>query len=229
MGRTADDREVTVKVYVVGDSISIQYGPYLKQYLSGVIGYARKEGEAEALLNLDKPQGANGGDSSMVLAFVKALAAAGGVDADLLLVNCGLHDIKRNPDDGKAQVAIDDYEANLRALVAVVRPMRARLVWIRTTPCDEKVHNRPGMGFHRFSADCVAYNGVADKVMSEAGVPSIDLYTFTSNLGPDLYCDHVHFREGIREKQGAFIAGWLSGYGDRDGSPGHAVNACRCD
>ena len=198
-----------MKIYVIGDSISIHYGPYLKQYLAGVMDYARKEGEAEALLNLDNPQGANGGDSSMVLAFVQALAASGRVTADYFLVNCGLHDIKTNPQTGQKQVAIDAYERNLRALIPLVRKMPSQLIWIRTTPCDEKIHNRSNMGFHRFAADCAAYNAVADRVMFETGVPSIDLYTFTCNLGPELYCDHVHFHESIREKQAAFIAGWL--------------------
>jgi len=199
-----------MKIHVLGDSISIQYGPYLNQYLAGVMDYARKEGEAEALLNLDNPQGANGGDSSMVLSFVKALAKTGGFDADLFLINCGLHDIKRTPDTGQLQVNIDDYEKNLHSLVSVAGDMRTQFIWIRTTPCDEKVHNRSDVPFHRFAADCAAYNAVADKVMSEAGVPSIDLYAFTCNLGPDLYCDHVHIHEHIREKQGAFIAGWLN-------------------
>lgn len=206
-----------MKIYVIGDSISIHYGPYLKQYLTGVMEYARKEGETEALLNLDNPQGANGGDSSMVLSFVKALAGSGGIDADLLLVNCGLHDIKRDPASGAFQVAIGDYERNLRALTAVVGTGRARLVWMRTTPCNETVHNRPNAVFHRFAADGDAYNAVADRVMRDAGVPAIDLHTFTQNLGPDLYCDHVHFHEGIREKQAAFIAGWLLGW--RVGDP----------
>jgi len=55
----------------------------------------------------------------------------------------------------------------------------------------------------------IAYNDVADRVMREAGVPVMDLYTFTCNLGTDLYCDHVHFHSHVREKQAAFIAGWL--------------------
>jgi len=199
-----------MKIYILGDSISVHYGPFLKQYLTGVMDCARKDGETEALLNPDNPQGANGGDSSNVLSFVKALSKSGGVNADILLVNCGLHDIKRNPETGNAQVSIDDYENNLRSLVCVARDMRTELVWIRTTPCDEKIHNRRGMTFHRFADDCAAYNAAADRVMREAGVPSIDLHTFTLNLGPDLYCDHVHFHAHVREKQGAFIAGWLN-------------------
>jgi len=87
--------------------------------------------------------------------------------------------------------------------------MKPKLIWIRTTPCDEAVHNRAGMTFHRFSADCDAYNRVADQIMAELNVPVIDLYAFTLNLGDDLYCDHVHFQEPVREKQAAFLAGWL--------------------
>jgi lysophospholipase L1-like esterase len=199
-------------IYVIGDSISIHYGPYLQRYLSGRAGYARKEGTEKALRDLDHPQGANGGDSAMVLAYLRAIAAAGGIDADLLLVNCGLHDLRTDPDTGARQVPVAQYTENLRAIVALAASLRPDLVWIRTTPCDERVHNREGMGFYRFAADCAAYNETADRVMREAGAPSIDLYTFTANLGPDLYCDHVHFHEHIRQKQAAFIAGWLDAY-----------------
>jgi len=197
-------------VFVVGDSISIQYGPFLERFLRGVFSYARKEGEREALLNLDRPQGANGGDSSMVLEYLRALVATGTFRPDLLLVNCGLHDIKTDPAAGTKQVPLETYRRNLAEIAGLCRTAGVRLVWIRTTPCDEAVHNRrPGMAFHRFAADCAAYNEAADAVMAAAAVPAIDLYTFTVNLGPDLYCDHVHFHTHIREKQAAFIAGWL--------------------
>ncbi len=202
-----------MNVYVIGDSISIHYGPHLARFLSGIAEYSRKEGEEEALLNLDKPQGANGGDSGMVLSFLEAKARSGGIDADLLLVNCGLHDIKTDPATGARQVALEQYARNLRAIVRTAASMgpRPRLVWIRTTPCDDAVHNSRNVGFHRFAADCAAYNRAADEVMAAAGVPSIDLYTFTANLGPEIYCDHVHFTEPVREKQAAFIAGWVAG------------------
>lgn len=198
------------KVYVLGDSISIQYGPFLQRCLSGIVDFSRKEGVEEALVNLDNPQGANGGDSSMVLAFLKAKAAGGGIDADMLLVNCGLHDIKTDPITGNKQVPLKSYEENLRSIIRTAGEMALELVWVRTTPCDENVHNRRIMGFHRFAADCDAYNRAADRIMAEAGVPAIDLHRLTLNLGPDIYCDHVHFHEHIRRAQGAFIAGWLT-------------------
>lgn len=197
------------RVYVLGDSISIHYGPYLERSLSGVAKYSRKEGVGESLLNLDDPQGANGGDSSMVLSFLESMSAAGGIDADVLLLNCGLHDLRTDPATGRKQVPLPQYEKNLRSILQVVVAMKLELIWIRTTPCDERVHNRRSKEFWRFAADCIAYNEAADRVMAEAGIPTIDLYTFTLGLGPDLYCDHVHFHERIRELQSAFIAKWL--------------------
>lgn len=199
-----------MKIYVLGDSISLHYGPYLKEYLNGIMEYSRKEGDEEAMLNLDKPQGSNGGDSSMVLSFLEAKAASGGIDADMLLLNCGLHDMKTDPATGKKQIPIENYEKNLKSILTVVAKMKLRPIWIRTTPCDEKIHNKQGMSFYRYAADCEAYNKVADQIMMEASIPSIDLYRFTLNLGPELYCDHVHFQENVRQKQAAFLAGWLS-------------------
>lgn len=198
-----------MKIYVLGDSISIQYGPYLEKHLEGVMEYSRKEGEEEALLNLDNPQGANGGDSAMVLSFLTRKARSGGIDADLLLLNCGLHDIKTDPQTNAKQVNIDEYRINLTQIVDLVEGIRPSLVWIRTTPADENVHNCRGMPFHRFASDCDAYNAAADEIMRERCVPIIDLHAFTLALGADVYCDHVHFHEHVREKQAAFIAEWL--------------------
>ena len=128
------------------------------------------------------------------------------------LSNCGLHDIKTAPGSEDKQVSIADYRDNLLRIVDVAEALRPQLVWIRTTPCDEAVHNRPGMAFHRFRADCDAYNAVADEVMAGSGVPSIDLHGFTKRLGPDLYCDHVHFHDRVRGLQAAYLAGWITAW-----------------
>ncbi len=198
------------RLYVIGDSISMQYGPYLEQNLAGTMHYARKTGEEEAALDQPAPHNGNGGDSARVLAFLQAKAAAGGIDADVLLLNCGLHDIKTDPDTGSKQVPLAAYRDNLEAIVALVARLDLELIWVRTTPCDERVHNKPGKSFFRFAADAVAYNDAADAIMAAKGVPSIDLHGFTSRLGDDLYKDHVHFPPAICEKQAAYIAGYLA-------------------
>ncbi len=199
-----------MKIFIIGDSISIHYGPYLKTFLQGIMEYSRKEGEDEALLNLDNPQGANGGDSSMVLNFLESKINSGGIDADLIMVNCGLHDIKKYHEKETCQISIDDYASNLKEIVKTVAKLNKKMVWVRTTPCDENIHNEKSKTFHRFEADCESYNEVADNIMKNNEISSIDLNTFTNNLGTDLYCDHIHFKESVREKQAAFIAGFLS-------------------
>lgn len=201
-----------VNIYVIGDSISIQYGPFLKALLTDVMGYARKEGTEAALRDLNQATGANGGDSSRVLSFLEAKAVTDGIDADLLLVNCGLHDMKTDLETGACQVPIDLYAENLRAIIQQAEQMGLQLIWIRTTPLDEGVHHLHCKDFYRFEADVATYNHVADEVMAAAEIPVIDLHTFTLNVGPDLYMDHVHFREPIRKMQAAYIAGWLSDF-----------------
>jgi lysophospholipase L1-like esterase len=201
-----------MKIYVVGDSISIQYGPYLKKYLNENIIYSRKEGEENALLDLDIPQGANGGNSKMVRIFLEALFRSGKIDADFIVLNCGLHDIKANPLTKDLQVPIEEYEQNLIAIIKLFQNSKIKLIWIRTTPSVDQVHNTADLKFHRYSVDNINYNNVADGLMKQTNIPIIDLFSFTLKLGQDLYCDHVHFQEHIREKQGIFIAGWLEGH-----------------
>ena len=199
-----------MKVFLIGDSISIHYGPYLEEYLRGIADYSRKGGGEAALKDLDSALGANGGDSSNVLAYMGTKAASGGFDADALLVNCGLHDVKTDPVAGAKQVPQEKYSENLEEIVRAAASMDLPMIWIRTTPCDEKVHNAICKSFFRYSHDVVAYNEIADRVMAAHGIPAIDLYSFTLNCGEELYCDYVHFTDAIRRLQAAFIAGWLS-------------------
>ncbi len=206
-----------MSIYVIGDSISIHYGPALERALHGSgIDYSRKAGVAEAARDLDEAAGANGGDSSMVLAYLRYCLDKGpAITADTLVINCGLHDIKTTPATGAKQVPLAAYRQNLEAIVEVVAgTMRRQMVWVRTTPCDERLHNVRCNTFHRFAADCDAYNQAADTIMLAHGIPLLDLYTFTSNLGPSeaIFCDHVHFHDWVRQAQGAFIAGWLQGH-----------------
>ena len=134
------------------------------------------------------------------------------IDADIFVINCGLHDIKTDPITQQKQITIEEYEQNLFSIVKIVKTLSSKMVWVRTTPCDETIHNNIKMKFHRFSSDCIAYNSIADKVMNLMKIPIIDLHTFTLNLGEDLYCDHVHFHDSIRQQQAAYIAGCLRGF-----------------
>ncbi|CAM3674952.1 hypothetical protein MALU111345_17060 [Marinicrinis lubricantis] len=198
-------------VFIIGDSISIQYGPYLKKMVEHRFEYDRKRGEEQALADLDHPVGANGGDSSMVLTYLKNERDKG-VRYDLLLINCGLHDMKTHPLTGEKQVPPEQYRTNLEEIVLTARKLSKSLIWIRTTDAVEEIHNTKTSSFFRYHEDVITYNTIADEVMSSHDVPMLDLYSFTRIFGTSAYCDHVHFTEEVRRLQAAYIAGYLENY-----------------
>lgn len=197
-------------VFLIGDSISIDYGPIIEEHLLGRIDYHRKEGLDEARLNLDEPQGANGGDSARVSRYLKAKAEAGEARHDLLLVNCGLHDIKVSKETGEICITEAQYRENLSTILEISSGIAERFAWISTTPVDDVLHaNRTRFGFHRTQANVDRYNAIAADVFAE--VPSIDLAAFTANLGEEIFRDGVHFSKAVIEKQGIYMAGIISG------------------
>lgn len=203
-------------VYLIGDSISFHYGAYLRTYLQNFYEFYSKPGDETELQQLETPVGGNGGDSSMVLAHLQGLQNSGSFHSDLIVINCGLHDIKTDTRTGEKQVPLTSYQLHLEEIIACVREMGAQLLWIRTTPVDEKRHNKRVHEFHRFTGDQQAYNSAADEIMYAHQVAMIDLETFTRNLGDKLYCDHVHFTKPVRQAQAAFIAGYLTAFLDSD-------------
>jgi len=206
-------------IYSVGDSISVQYGEYLGGMLGEKFQVMRRSGDREAQENLNIPKGSNSGDSNRVLEYLKARTGIGDFRPDLLIFNCGLHDVKRMTSDGGAQVPIAAYRANLEELATQLKLYGIPAAWIRTTHSNDLIHNKnPALGFFRFSADVEAYNHVADEVMKVADIPVIDLAGFTKGLGTDeeLFCDHVHFQENVRRLQAAFLAGWIQSYFGRN-------------
>ena len=195
-------------VFVLGDSISIYYGPHLKRFVAGLLDYDRKRGEEEAIADLDNPVGANGGDSRMVLEYLREQNSRG-VTYDILMVNCGLHDIKTDPEKGTRQVDVEEYERNLVAITKLGKEMSETMLWVTTTPIHDEQHNSRMKEFFRYSRDVDEYNRSSDRAMSEAGIERIDLYGFTTRLGPDIFRDHAHFTEETAAWQAAFIAGYL--------------------
>lgn len=192
-------------LHVLGDSISQRYGPYLKVYLKGVLDYSRKEGMPG---DPAEPNGTNGGDSALVLRYLQACHERD-MHWDYLLLNCGLHDLRTNPKTRAKQVEPDLYLNNLRQIVPAARALARHIIWVRTTPVADAIHNALSASFHRFAVDVDDYNALADTVMAEAGIPRIDLFDFTRKLGDDPYVDHVHYKENVCQMQAAYIAGYL--------------------
>lgn len=240
---------------MIGDSISLHYGPYLERFLAGSLAYRRKAAEVAAAgaatssdvsadgpvsggatqsASLDYPHGPfgeNAGDSGMVLAYLRSRPQAVAT-ADVVLLNCGLHDLKVDRQSGRHQVPLGAYRGNLAAIVELLADSPARPVWCTSTPVHDETHAAAGvnLAFGRAQADVVRYNAAATDLMRAAGVPVVDLHALTLALGEvggsgvevgdrggtrgttdlaDLYVDHVHFAPWVRAAQGAFLAGWL--------------------
>ncbi|WP_317964671.1 hypothetical protein [Paenibacillus sp. CCS19] len=65
---------------------------------------------------------------------------------DLLLLNCGLHDIKSDPATESKQVPIQQYRDNLAQIVAISREMSTELISVRTTGAVEEINNVKSSG-----------------------------------------------------------------------------------
>ncbi len=198
------------KVFLLGDSINLHYGSYLLTFLQNHCQFSYKEGKEEALANINEPVGGNGGDSSMVLEYLRERSEKTDMDYDYLVFNAGLHDIKRNPPSMDLQVSPEDYRKNLLEIIKIMKNKNVKPVFITSTPVNDEIHHSylvQNFGIERFNADIINCNNAAKEIMAENGIPVIDLYEFTLFFGKDAYIDHVHYSEKIRELQGAFLAG----------------------
>jgi len=197
------------KIMVIGDSISLGYGPELKQMLANTFDYSTKKTNADAG-NLDFPVGPNAGDSRMVLNYLRTLKANQNFHADLMLLNCGLHDIKTDRKTGEVLIDSKQYSLNLDTIFRLLRKMRQPVIWVNTTPVNDTIHNSKNVGFYRYNADVVRYNQIADSLCLKYKIPVINLYCFTLTFSTAAYADHVHFKPEFTKLQAAYIAGFIS-------------------
>lgn len=197
------------EVFLIGDSIAGHYRPYLEKYISNVarLNWKRDDGQAEK--NLDVPTGSNGGDSRMVLEYLKHKMKDQDFKPEYLLLNCGLHDIKHEPKTDKIQIPEEDYKRNLEEIVRMTGDRNIKLVWIKTTWVVDSVHNPKQKLFYRYEKDVIKYNTIADEICRKYGIPSIDLHDFSKKQGIEQFIDHVHYKEPTRALQAAYIAGFL--------------------
>lgn len=144
------------RVLLIGDSISMGYTIPVRKLLEGKANVHR-------ILT-------NGGPTTNGVAHIKEWL--GDSKWDVIHFNWGLHDLKYMPDNTR-QVSPEDYEKNLRSLVATLKATGAKLIWCSTTPVVEGTANPV-----RKNEDVLAYNAIAKRVMDENGIAIDDLYAF---------------------------------------------------
>lgn len=191
-------------LHVAADSISMHYGPYLEAMLSGQFEYSRKVARSFGIAHVT---GANGGDSAQLLEYV-LLVERSGARFEYFIANAGLHDIRRR--DGLLQTPEEAYAANVSAILGCTRRLATNPIWANTTPVVDMHHNSIRQEYHRYDADVVRFNMIAGQLAADLGVPVLDLYHFTANLGgEEIRLDHVHFTDEARRAQASYVAGWL--------------------
>ena len=158
-----EDEAGLPRVLLLGDSISIGYTLPVRAALKGKANVHRAP--------------ANCGPTTRGLQSVDRWL--GEKTWDAIHFNWGLHDLKyiaakgglAPVAEGKQQVPIDQYEANLDKLVQRLKKTGAKLVWCATTPVPDGAKGR-------VKGDGAKYNAAAKKVMDKHGVPINDLYAF---------------------------------------------------
>lgn len=179
------------RVLIIGDSISVGYTDEVRKLLAGKANVHRVAGNA-------------GPSSSGVQKLAEWLAPTNGT-WNVIHFNFGLHDIKlgtggkdNHPyatSDGR-QIPLEDYERNLREIVARFQTTGAALVWCSTTPVPAGKLDPP-----RQPNDVIIYNTIARKVMTENGVAIDDLFAAALPRLADIQLPHnVHFtKDGSAE------------------------------
>ena len=171
--RVVDDPKLP-RVLLIGDSISIGYTIPVQKLLQGRANVHRA------------PE--NCGPTTNGLAKLKVWLGDGEWDA--IHFNFGLHDLKLIT-AGQRRITPDDYEKNLREIVARLKLTGAKLIWANTTPVPG-----PARKLGRITEDVPIYNAAAQRVMEENQIPIDDLYGFAlPQLDKIQRAENVHYTD----------------------------------
>lgn len=168
-------------IVLIGDSIRMGYQSFVQEEL-------RDEAEVWGPTQ-------NGGTSSNVLAHLEEWVISR--DPDVVHLNCGLHDIKKEFGAENNNIPLEEYRKNVeRILRTILENTSAKVIWAMTTPVNERRHHET-KGFDRFETDVEAYNREATQIAQELGVRINNLYEVVMKSGRDrlLQKDGVHFTE----------------------------------
>lgn len=183
------------KLTLIGDSIRLGYEGTVRTELEGAV---------EILSPKE-----NGGNSRNVLAHLEEWVISKA--PDIVHLNCGLHDLKKEFGQSEAAVPIGEYGGNIEQILNAIRSRtQATVIWAATTPVNEQWHHEK-KGFDRFEADVRSYNEVATRIAEDLDVPINDLFAVVERAGRDsiLLPDGVHFTPEGCVELGKAVAGFI--------------------
>lgn len=172
------------KVLLIGDSISLGYTPFVLEMTKDSLDAMHHAGNAQhtgtGLARLD--------------------SWVGDTEWDVIHFNWGLWDLcyrnpesknqgRRDKENGKLTLTVEEYEKNLDELVTRLQKTGAKLIWAHTTLVPEGELGRK-------VGDDVKYNDAAARVMKKHGVPINDLHALSASFPPELFTapGNVHFK-----------------------------------
>ena len=190
------------KILIIGDSISIGYTPFVKDYFKDKAVVTHNPG--------------NAGHSGMGLENIREWV--GEEDWDIIQFNFGLWDLcYRHPDselygnrdkvNGKITFSIDEYKANLDSIVTILKEISdAELIFVTTTYV-------PGEEGGRYENDVRKYNKAAKKVMRKHSVLINDIYKESISIHKEngIGADDVHYKEEGNVQLSKCIIDYLEG------------------
>lgn len=188
-GSAVDDPELAPpNVLLIGDSISIGYTEPVKKKLAEHAKVFRIPG--------------NGQYSGFGLENIEKWIADR--KWDVIHFNWGLWDIcyrrpgtknpgeRRDKVNGMITTTPEQYEENLKQILAILKTSKARLIWCATTPVPE---GEPG----RIPGDEIKYNAIAERIMKKNYVMINDLHSHALKRIPGIHSapGDVHYtKEG---------------------------------
>jgi len=114
------------KILLIGDSIRIGYQDEVKKQLAN---------QAEFFAPIE-----NVGDSRNVKSNLHEWVID--QSPDVLHINCGLHDIKREFASGQIAVPLAEYKANLQRILIVATSAIETVIWATITPVNQEWHRK---------------------------------------------------------------------------------------
>ena len=167
-----------VNVALVGDSIRLHAEPFVRRSLP-------------SRFKLRSPT-VNGKSSDCVAAGIRDWIPPG--TADIVHLNCGLHDIRRDPGQRRPRISPTEYIANLRQVFEYLAATGACVIWATSTPVREAL-DEPIDSPRWHQADLVRYNRLSVELALGFGFRVNDLHGRLSEAPVDalLMPDGVHF------------------------------------
>jgi lysophospholipase L1-like esterase len=186
-----------VNIALIGDSIRLYSEPFVRDCLP-------------SRFRLRSPS-VNCKSSHHVAAGIREWVPPG--SADIVHINCGLHDVRHDPGQRRPVSTPEEYLANLGRVFDHLAGTGASVIWATTTPVDEAMHG--GMEAPRWhQADIVAYNRLSVDLARGFGFQVNDLHRrLSETAGGLLMPDGVHFNHAGNRLIGKLVAAAIEACG----------------